>query len=290
MVVAIVVIALVLVALTGAALSVRIRKQCERAVVLRLGRVQGGARGPGLIAIVPLVDRVHRVSLRIVTTRCTPDSRPNYGRVLGSMGPTRSRPANVIDPLGLFGVGRLGHHIGLPSLEDPSDTAAGFGDGAFGLTRKIRQALDVTTSTAALPRTQAATLSERSLPDLGVWRHVARQWPRRRVLRPGMASAAARRWDPGRSAPANRRGLSTWSTANSRSGSTATRWCAGRGRMCWCELAGRTRSWDPRDRPATYLTVMSPAGYEKYLVDLAKGLRHAAADKDAATPPTSAGS
>jgi len=35
---------------------------------------------------------------------------------------------------------------------------------------------------------------------------------------------------------------------------------------------------------------MSPAGYEKYLVDLTKGLRHAAADKDAATPPTSAGS
>jgi len=81
MVVAIVVIALVLVALTGAALSVRIRKQCERAVVLRLGRVQGGARGPGLIAIVPLVDRVHRVSLRIVTTRCTPGSRPTTSRV-----------------------------------------------------------------------------------------------------------------------------------------------------------------------------------------------------------------
>jgi len=76
-----VVIALVLVALTGAALSVRIRKQCERAVVLRLGRVQGGARGPGLIAIVPLVDRVHRVSLRIVTTRCTPGSRPTTSRV-----------------------------------------------------------------------------------------------------------------------------------------------------------------------------------------------------------------
>jgi len=47
MVVAIVVIALVLVALTGAALSVRIRKQYERAVVFRLGRVQGGARGRG---------------------------------------------------------------------------------------------------------------------------------------------------------------------------------------------------------------------------------------------------
>ena len=81
MVVAIVVIALVLVALTGAALSVRIRKQCERAVVLRLGRVQGGARGPGLIAIVPLVDRVHRASPRIVTMRCTPGRRPTTSRV-----------------------------------------------------------------------------------------------------------------------------------------------------------------------------------------------------------------
>jgi regulator of protease activity HflC (stomatin/prohibitin superfamily) len=75
-----VVIALVLVALTGAALSVRILKQYERAVVFRLGRVQGGARGPGLIAIVPLVDRVHRVSVRIVTTRCTPGSRPERRR------------------------------------------------------------------------------------------------------------------------------------------------------------------------------------------------------------------
>ena len=35
--------------------------------MFRLGRVKDGARGPGLIFIVPLVDRVHRVSLRIVT-------------------------------------------------------------------------------------------------------------------------------------------------------------------------------------------------------------------------------
>ena len=47
MVIVIVVIALVLVALAGAALSVRILKQYERAVVFRLGRVQGGARGRG---------------------------------------------------------------------------------------------------------------------------------------------------------------------------------------------------------------------------------------------------
>src|SRR4051794_15182795 len=61
------IVALLLVLLTGLALSVRILKQYERAVVFRLGRVRGGARGPGLIAVVPVVDRVHRVSLRIVT-------------------------------------------------------------------------------------------------------------------------------------------------------------------------------------------------------------------------------
>jgi regulator of protease activity HflC (stomatin/prohibitin superfamily) len=57
----------VLVLLAGLALSVRILKQYERAVVFRLGKVRGGARGPGVLAFVPLVDRVHRVSLRIVT-------------------------------------------------------------------------------------------------------------------------------------------------------------------------------------------------------------------------------
>ena len=53
--------------LAGVALSVRILKQYERAVIFRLGRVRDGARGPGLIVFVPFVDRVHRVSLRIIT-------------------------------------------------------------------------------------------------------------------------------------------------------------------------------------------------------------------------------
>ena len=51
----------------GLAASVRILKQYERGVQFRLGRVKDGARGPGIILIIPLVDRVHRVSLRIVT-------------------------------------------------------------------------------------------------------------------------------------------------------------------------------------------------------------------------------
>ncbi len=58
---------IVVVALLGVAASVRVLKQYERGVVFRLGRVKDGARGPGLIFIIPLVDRVYRVSLRIVT-------------------------------------------------------------------------------------------------------------------------------------------------------------------------------------------------------------------------------
>jgi regulator of protease activity HflC (stomatin/prohibitin superfamily) len=62
-----VVVAVLLVALVFVALSVHILKQYERAVQFRLGRVKDGARGPGPIFIIPLVDRLHRVSLRIVT-------------------------------------------------------------------------------------------------------------------------------------------------------------------------------------------------------------------------------
>jgi regulator of protease activity HflC (stomatin/prohibitin superfamily) len=55
------------VALIGFVLSVRVIKQYERVVLFELGKVKGGARGPGLLLIVPFVDRVHRVSLRIIT-------------------------------------------------------------------------------------------------------------------------------------------------------------------------------------------------------------------------------
>jgi regulator of protease activity HflC (stomatin/prohibitin superfamily) len=47
-------------------------KQYERAVVFRLGKVTGEARGPGLIFVAPFVNRVRRVSLRIVTMPTQP--------------------------------------------------------------------------------------------------------------------------------------------------------------------------------------------------------------------------
>ena len=63
-IVVLIVIGLVVVALL--ALAVRIVKQYERGVVLRFGRLHG-VREPGLRLIVPFVDVMHRVSLRIVT-------------------------------------------------------------------------------------------------------------------------------------------------------------------------------------------------------------------------------
>jgi regulator of protease activity HflC (stomatin/prohibitin superfamily) len=48
------------------ALAVRIIKQYERGVLFRLGRLRG-SRAPGLRLIIPFVDVLHRVSLRIVT-------------------------------------------------------------------------------------------------------------------------------------------------------------------------------------------------------------------------------
>src|SRR5947209_16358005 len=52
--------------LIALAMSVRVVKQYERGVVFRLGRVIG-SREPGLRLLIPVVDVLHRVSLRIVT-------------------------------------------------------------------------------------------------------------------------------------------------------------------------------------------------------------------------------
>src|SRR6185436_11579685 len=46
--------------------SIRILQEYERGVVFRLGRLRGSELGPGLIFLIPLVDRMTRVSLRTV--------------------------------------------------------------------------------------------------------------------------------------------------------------------------------------------------------------------------------
>ena len=61
-----VVVIVVLLALLGVGLGVRIVKQYEQGVLFRLGRLRG-SRAPGFQLIVPVVDVLRRVSLRIVT-------------------------------------------------------------------------------------------------------------------------------------------------------------------------------------------------------------------------------
>ena len=51
--------------------AVRIRREYERAVVFRLGRLIG-EKGPGLILLIPLVDRMVRVSLRVIALDVPP--------------------------------------------------------------------------------------------------------------------------------------------------------------------------------------------------------------------------
>ncbi len=61
-----VVVVVVLLALLGFGLAVRIVRQYEQGVLFRLGRLQG-PRAPGFNLIIPVVDVLRRVSLRIVT-------------------------------------------------------------------------------------------------------------------------------------------------------------------------------------------------------------------------------
>jgi regulator of protease activity HflC (stomatin/prohibitin superfamily) len=67
----IVLIVLVVIGLTAAAASVRVLREYERAVVFRLGRLMD-QRGPGLVLLVPSIDRMVRVSLRTVTLTVPP--------------------------------------------------------------------------------------------------------------------------------------------------------------------------------------------------------------------------
>ncbi len=62
---------IVLAVLAVLAFSIRIVRQYERGVVLRFGRLVG-TRDPGFNLIIPFVDRMIKVSLRIVTTVLEP--------------------------------------------------------------------------------------------------------------------------------------------------------------------------------------------------------------------------
>src|SRR5690242_9352306 len=60
------IVVVVVLVLLLASLAIKIVKQYEQGVLFRLGRVTG-VRKPGLTLIIPIIDVLHRVSLRIIT-------------------------------------------------------------------------------------------------------------------------------------------------------------------------------------------------------------------------------
>ena len=68
-------IALVVIAVFVASVlisAIKIVKEYERGVIFRLGRVQGGPKGPGLFILLPFVDRMVKIDLRTVTMDVPP--------------------------------------------------------------------------------------------------------------------------------------------------------------------------------------------------------------------------
>src|SRR3954464_4226425 len=69
--IAIVAAALILFVLVISA-SVKVLREYERGVIFRLGRLLGEPKGPGLFFLIPVIDRMVRVDLRVVTLSVPP--------------------------------------------------------------------------------------------------------------------------------------------------------------------------------------------------------------------------
>src|ERR671915_2537736 len=52
--------------------AIKVVKEYERGVIFRLGRVQGGPKGPGLFVLLPVMDRMVKIDLRTVTMEVPP--------------------------------------------------------------------------------------------------------------------------------------------------------------------------------------------------------------------------
>jgi regulator of protease activity HflC (stomatin/prohibitin superfamily) len=66
------VVAVALILLIALFAAVKILREYERGVVFRLGRLLPHPRGPGLILLIPIVDRMVRVDLRTITLNVPP--------------------------------------------------------------------------------------------------------------------------------------------------------------------------------------------------------------------------
>jgi regulator of protease activity HflC (stomatin/prohibitin superfamily) len=68
-----IVLVIIVIFVAGVLISaIKVVKEYERGVIFRLGRVRGGPKGPGLFILLPGVDKMVKVDLRIVTLDVPP--------------------------------------------------------------------------------------------------------------------------------------------------------------------------------------------------------------------------
>ena len=66
------IIFLIVLAVLFLASAIRVLNEYERGVIFRLGRVMSRAKGPGLIILIPVVDKLVKISLRLVAMDVPP--------------------------------------------------------------------------------------------------------------------------------------------------------------------------------------------------------------------------
>ena len=71
-------IAIIIFAVLFLANAIRILNEYERGVIFRLGRVIR-AKGPGIILLIPVIDRMQKVSLRVIVQE-VPDTGRYHAR------------------------------------------------------------------------------------------------------------------------------------------------------------------------------------------------------------------
>ncbi len=171
-----IVVVVVLLALLGFGLSVRVVKQYEQGVLFRLGRLQG-SRTPGLNLIIPVIDVLRRVSLRVVTMPIQSQgiiTRDNVSVDVSAVAYYKVVDAvksvvaieNVRDAIGQIAQTTLRKVVGQHTLDETlSETDT--------INRDIRGSLEVTTAEWGVDVT-LVELKDIQLPD-SMQRAMARQ-------------------------------------------------------------------------------------------------------------------
>ena len=179
-------------------------KQYERAVVFKLGKITGEARGPGLIFVVPFAQRIRRVSLRIVTMPIQSQgiiTRDNVSIDVSAVAyyrvedPIRSVVAieNIEAAIGQIAQTTLRSVVGRHTLDELlSETE--------GINQNIREILDVQTEEWGVKVT-VVELRDIQLPD-SMQRAMARQAEAEREKRGKVIAAQGERLAAGELAEA----------------------------------------------------------------------------------------